>query len=479
MNNAPYIYTFKTSEQCYVYDVNTNKILRISEEVHDYLSSLTSATITDEHTITFVEEMKANGFLRSDRVEISEHPATSLLTFYLKNRLCQLILQVTQNCNLRCSYCTYSGLYKTRTHSSDSMSVEVAEKAIDFFIKRAKDSKTVTISFYGGEPLLNMCLIKHCVSYIESRYYGKKIDYAITTNGTLLDENSIPYLAEKRFHLLISIDGPKEIHDKHRRFADSGNGTYSIIMDNVARIKRHYPDYYQANVRFNTVFDTENDFSCVNDYITGDEILGADKFSVNYVTDNYTNQKMEVNEEFTSGRDYEYFKFLLAKLGVISMDKASPLLASKFAGIFLRCFQNVQIEQNCIPRKFHHSGPCIPGAIRLFVDTKGRFFPCERVSELSETVILGDIENGISLEKARQIINPEVVTHAMCRDCWAYRHCFICVATVDDMQGVSEAETCKRCPSVLATIDNQFKDYCVLKELGYTFDEERMYKGIQ
>ena len=477
MKDAPYIHIFRTSEQCYVYDVNTDKILCVPEAVHDYLSNPDNSN-ADEETIAFIKNMKASGFLRSDRVEISEHPATHLLPYYLKNKMRQLILQVTQGCNLRCNYCSYSGAYKNRTHSHNFMSVDTAERAIDFFMKRTKDSNNVTVSFYGGEPLLNLNLIKHCVSYIEERYYGKNIDFAMTTNGTLLDDNSIAFFANKGFNLLISLDGPKEIHDKHRRFASNDEGSFSVIMDNIAKIKELYPAYYQANVRFNAVSDMTQSFSCVNEFVSGEELFGeGNQFMLNYVNNHYSDQKKEVSDDFFADREYEFFKFLLSKLGEFSREKTSYLLDSQFFGIYMHCFKNIEMEQERIPKKFHHSGPCIPGVSRLFADTSGRFFPCERVSELSETVVIGDVENGISLNKATKILNLEATTHSKCQNCWAYRQCTICIARADDMHSVSATETNKACPSVCNATDDTFKDYCVLRELGYTFDEERLKRG--
>lgn len=476
MNDTPYIHTFMTSERCYVYDVNTDKILKIPEKVYAYLSN-SSCSDVDEDSLALVQSIKESGFLRSDRVEISEHPATQLLSFYLQNKMRQLILQVTQNCNLRCNYCLYSGSYKNRTHSYSTMSVETAERAIDFFMKRTKDSRNITLSFYGGEPLLNLDLIKHCVSYTETRYYGKNIDYGMTTNGTLLDDDSIAFLVDKNFNLLISLDGPKEVHDAQRRFASNNAGSFNIIMDNVKRIKKLYPDYYRASVRFNAVSDATQMFSCINEFVSGEEVFGDDKFILNYVTDKYTDKKMAASDDFLADREYEFFKFLLSKLGEFPRDKTSHLFTNRFDSIYMYCFQSVEMNQERIPPKFHHSGPCIPGTSRLFVDTNGRLFPCERVSELSETVMLGDIEKGISLEKATQILNLETTTHSRCRNCWAYRQCTICVARADDMQGVSDAETEKMCPSVCKAIDDIFKDYCVMRELGYTFDEERLMRG--
>jgi len=352
------------------------------------------------------------------------------------------------------------------------MSTKTAERVIDFFIKRTKDNKRIAISFFGGEPLLSFELIKHCVSYIEAEYYGNKIDYSITTNGTLLDDNSIKFFAEKGFQILISLDGPKEIHDKRRRFAN-GKGSFSTTMRNVAKVKQLYPEYYFTNVRFNAIVDTEKLFCCVDEFISQEELLDVKKFMLNYPTANYTEHTADVREGYFIEREYEYFKFLLSKLGELPLNKVSHLLAARFFDVYRRCFQKIVIEQDRIPSKFHHSGPCIPGVNRLFVDTNGKFFPCERVSELSETVVLGDVENGISLEKVSKILNVETITHQRCKRCWAYRQCSVCVANIDDMSHVSDAESKKRCPSVCNSIETMFKDYCVLKELGYTFDEER------
>ena len=320
--------------------------------------------------------------------------------------------------------------------------------------------------------MLNLALIKHCVNYIETRYFGRNIEFTMTTNGTLLDEDAIAFLAEKKVDLLISLDGPKEIHDTRRRFAGNNGGSYSVIMANVAKIKELYPEYYKDSVHFNAVSDTTQTFSCFSDFILGEEIFNDEnKFMLNYISNQYTEQKSSMSEDFIIDREYEYFKSLLSRLGEFPRDKTSYLLDSQFTLIHLQCYKSIELDQEHIPRKFHHSGPCIPGVSRLFADINGRFFPCERVSELSETVMLGDVISGISLEKTTRILNLETSTHSKCKDCWAYRQCTICIARADDMLGVSAPETYRACPSVCESIDATFKDYCVLKELGYTFDE--------
>ena len=63
-----------------------------------------------------------------------------------------MTLQVTQNCNLRCSYCPYSGGYEQRSHNNQRMSFDIAKKSMDFFIAHSEDQPEINLGFYGGEP---------------------------------------------------------------------------------------------------------------------------------------------------------------------------------------------------------------------------------------------------------------------------------------------------------------------------------------
>ncbi len=66
------------------------------------------------------------------KLEKSEHPVTEYYDSFLNNNLSNIILQITQKCNLNCSYCIYSGNYHNRQHANKWMSVETAKKAIDY-----------------------------------------------------------------------------------------------------------------------------------------------------------------------------------------------------------------------------------------------------------------------------------------------------------------------------------------------------------
>ena len=210
----PFIHLFSTPLGYYLYDVNTNEILKIDEDVYDYLQS---GNIKDTQTIKKIDKLKREGYLKCFRVEETEHPATELLPFYLQSKVGQLVLQVTQNCNLRCDYCVYSGKYITRGHTNKRMNYETAKKAIDFLKEHSVEKERVIIGFYGGEPLLEFELIKKCVKYARKELKGKQINFALTTNATLLNDEIINYFIEHSFIVTVSIDGPKEMHDDLRR----------------------------------------------------------------------------------------------------------------------------------------------------------------------------------------------------------------------------------------------------------------------
>ena len=230
IDHIPYIHLIEVYNEKYFYDVNTNVIIHISDEMYDFLKNLLSKTSITRKQIgkeysALSEECKSDidllmqkGFL-CDKNEniIFRHPETDRIEEFYKTNLNMMILQVTQNCNLRCKYCVYSGSYVNRTHMNKRMSVETAIAAIKFFYDHSLNSDSVTIGFYGGEPLLEYELIKQCVAYAEEIFAGKKLSFNMTSNATLLTEESVLFLAAHDFNLTISLDGPANIQNKNMR----------------------------------------------------------------------------------------------------------------------------------------------------------------------------------------------------------------------------------------------------------------------
>ena len=129
----------------------------------------------------------------------------------------QLIFEVTDACNLRCKYCGYADLYEGYDQRENlKFPFQKAKLIIDYLYEYWKKqycadvNNPISISFYGGEPLLNVPFIKQVIDYLESlNPIGKKFHYNMTTNAMLLDKY-MDFLVEKEFRLLISLDGDEK-----------------------------------------------------------------------------------------------------------------------------------------------------------------------------------------------------------------------------------------------------------------------------
>jgi uncharacterized protein len=153
--------------------------------------------------------------------------------------LSTIVLNVNTGCNLSCTYCYKEDL--TTPAAGERMSFETAAAAFEMLLGEAKARRRVNVVFFGGEPLTNVPLIREVVAYAERRgaEAGKTVDFSLTTNGTLLNDEIADYFDEHRFGLTVSMDGPKALHDRARRTV-GGAGTYDVVARNVRRVLSHY-----------------------------------------------------------------------------------------------------------------------------------------------------------------------------------------------------------------------------------------------
>lgn len=112
-----------------------------------------------------------------------------------------LILGITSNCNLSCSYCE-------QVHAAKYMSIDVMRDAIDYFASTLPhDTSKFQISFYGGEPLLAKNIIREAVLYSKAKFPNTKIIYETTTNGLLVDDSFIEFSRDNGLVIALSHDG--------------------------------------------------------------------------------------------------------------------------------------------------------------------------------------------------------------------------------------------------------------------------------
>jgi len=459
------IKTFSTPGGMYVYDRGTNALLSVSADEYIACRKVETGTATDEDW-QLLKRYTDQGYLKESRLKEIIHPATEYMPFQLESGVNQLTLQICTTCNLRCSYCTYSGNYVgQRTHGDRVMSFDMIKKCVDFIMQRSRNVDRITLGFYGGESLLEVDNIKACIDYVKKAYCGRDIHYTITTNGTCLDDDIIQFLEKNNINLVVSIDGPKKLHDLHRVYAN-GEGSFDDIMRNVSYIKSHYPEYYEK-VSFMTVVAPGVDFSCVSDFFYADDVLADNSSQYNTINTYGAKENIIYDDLYTITYTYQVTKHLLAALGMYSKNKASKLFASSIT-LAERLYS--RLSKGLLAEKTHPSGPCLPGIMRPFVDVDGRIFPCERVSEGSEAMQIGHVNTGFDIEKAVDMLNVGWLTKQECMACWNFSYCGLCVAACDGGDGqLRKEERLKHChAAMVATLDTMMA-VCLLSENGYEF----------
>ncbi|MDR7152756.1 uncharacterized protein J2W49_004734 [Hydrogenophaga palleronii] len=166
-------------------------------------------------------------------------PAAKPLTTVGNLAINTVVLNVNTGCNLSCTYC-----YKEDLDTPDKgrrMSLETAQQSIELMLAESPSEKRFSVVFFGGEPLSNLKLIRQVVDYCEARFaqLGKQVDFVMTTNATMLNDETVDWLDEHNFGIAISMDGPEAIHDRNRRTV-GGKGTYRTVSDKARKLLARY-----------------------------------------------------------------------------------------------------------------------------------------------------------------------------------------------------------------------------------------------
>lgn len=459
---------FQTPNAWYVFDAVKSKLLSISGETYHYMKG---GKTEGKEMPKELERLKEQGYLSNiSPVEQFQHPYLGVLHEVLTRKLAQMTLQITQECNFRCTYCIYSETRneKQRSHSKKVMSWETAKQAVDFFWEHTIDSESVNIGFYGGEPLLQSGLVKRIMEYARGRFAGKTLTFGMTCNGSLLTEENVCFLEENNVSLLVSLDGPKTIQDQNRVFAD-GTGTYEIVMKRLADIKEKHPEYWEK-IHYSMVIDPKNDFDEINGICSSDAI-NPSQITASLVDNDYDGTPLEFSEDYIWKEEYQRFLSFLSIWGRYPEENCSPLT--------VRSIDRLRSEKEKIDFAvpLHTidipSGPCVPGKLRLFVDTDGSLFPCERVSESSPNMHIGTLESGFDLEKAGKILQVGELTKNACKNCWCFRFCDQCAKKADCCgEQLSAAERLRYCEDTRHAARRTIQDIILLSEAGEYYKEQ-------
>ncbi|MGA2324839.1 MAG: anaerobic sulfatase maturase [Bryobacteraceae bacterium] len=166
-----------------------------------------------------------------------------------------LVKPMSAVCNLDCAYCFYldreADPYKSLP--ARQMSLETLERLVDTFLFYSYPNSV--LAFQGGEPMLAGLKFFEKLVAFEKQYgrYGQSVSNAIQTNGVLIDDHWCGLFREYHWLVGVSLDGPQEMHDAHRR-NKAGHGTWRQVMRGIEILNRNQVEFNvlcvlsQANV---------------------------------------------------------------------------------------------------------------------------------------------------------------------------------------------------------------------------------------
>lgn len=309
----------------------------------------------------------------------------------IENNLSELrniVFEVTDACNLNCKYCAYSDLYEGYDKRENlKFPFHCAKLIIDYLYhnywkkKIGKGYKrTISISFYGGEPLLNVPFIKQVIEYLDQLPdIGISFRYSMTTNAMLLNRY-MDYLVEKDFSLLISLDGDKK--GQSYRIDRNGQNSFDKVYRNIQELRATYPSFFENKVNFNSVIHNRNSIESVYDFIKT-EFGKIPRISPLSRTD-IRQDKKEIFEKMYKNviRDLESsckYKIIEEELFVNAPRTAKLLdyIRHSSENIYQSYVHLILNKENI---KYPLTATCIPFLRKMFITVTGKILQCEKIS---------------------------------------------------------------------------------------------------
>lgn len=351
----------------------------------------------------------------------------------------QVVFEVTDVCNLQCRYCLYGDLYADYgERNGNFLSPELAVRFLDNLISLWKSNRNhaanrfTYISFYGGEPLLNMSFIKRVVNHLNARKsqgLDHEFGYTMTTNGLLLDRH-IDFLIDNRFDILVSLDG-NAAHNSYRTFK-GGTESFWQLTGVLRRIKAEHPDFFESHVSFNSVLHDRNSVSETVAYIKSEygKVPAVSELNPTGVsgkmTDAFAGIYRRSDESAAGGEEADR---LVEELGNKSrtyreMERYIRCNSDRHHGDYLQLLKDGDFHR--LP-----TGTCIPFSRKIFVTADGSILPCERIPH---DYVMGRIDDGnagIDYELSAEIYNTLVgKAEHLCARCHNSKGCVQCVYAI-------------------------------------------------
>lgn len=314
-----------------------------------------------------------------------------------------LSLAVAQACNLGCTYCyaqqgEFGGAAKR-------MPMNVALAAVERLFADVKPGDRVNLAFLGGEPLIARGVIQAATEravQLATRRHGR-VDFSITTNGTLISPADADFFDRYGFAVSISLDGVGDAHDVQRPFKN-GRGSYARIIANVGPLlarqnKMQVSARVTVTPRNLQLRDTLDRLIALGFHSVGfSPMLSAPSGREEMDEESLT---VMLDQMIECGREFE---------SRVSAGERYP-------------FANMVTAMKEIHRGTHRPYPCGAGAGYLGVSADGELSACHRFVN-DGTGRMGDLAAGVDLVRQNNwLAERHVHRQEPCRSCWARYLC--------------------------------------------------------
>lgn len=439
------VHAVRVGERNYAYDAYSGRVFECHPVGWDILNALAlRSKVARENSLTQLIALHGEAAVESCLSDFGKRKEAGGLfgpgpeRFHIKplkgpspGRPC-LTLEMTEGCNLRCSYCVFAGGYESeRGHSSQHLAEQAALKAIDDFFATLPEGPAPNLAFYGGEPLLRFEVIKSCMAH--ARAGRPDCGFNVATNGVLLDLPTFRWLRDYETEIFVSLDGPKEIQDRQRRTV-ADEGSFDKLSSALRAAAAEDPGFFRSHVRLQLTLRDAKDIPILSEFFRKDPFFHGIPILIHL--------------EREAGRKaddlaWERFTELPEVVEALARYKAAILAGdlgpatfehSLFAGDLLRLLIGPGAP---IEKDFRIKGPCEPGTKRLFLTARGGYTICEKTGRLP---VVGTLEGGMDRAALDKMEDSYLGTCGPCRNCWALRLCSLCyVHCYNDRQEIDRA----------------------------------------
>ena len=372
------------------------EVAEISAEAFAEMKPINLNSSSAPDTAAF-QNVEAGEQLKNWNDETEFHGRDGDLKFGIRS----VTINVTQICNLKCTYCAAGG-DGTYGDPITKISIEKTLPQLKFFIDKLKDGQKFTISFVGGEPLLYPEAVQSICQYVTDLKNTKNFQpiFSLITNGTLITEKVAQLLKPYNLHVTISMDGEAKTNDVTRPTKNNQSST-ELTLKGLHELRKIHDDLGSLGVSAVVNKDNMNILETYKYFQT----LGFDWYEFNY---DYSDKSETANDQYIQQ---------MQELAAYAYNQGLNKNGNKQeAEIELRRIKSFDLYFKLLDDQQRIQNHCGAGKSYLMIDARNQLYTCPWVvGEKAEIVGRGEQLDHTALAKYQK----PLVELNNCQSCWA------------------------------------------------------------